>query len=78
MRRFTKYPSGYVEASMSYKRRGSFLDSSDGKWVICKDKNFPAYYLLNKLTHEYITTDSGAIRTWRNLKDVKEYIEKYA
>ena len=77
-RKFTKYPSSYVKTSMTYKRRGKFLDSSDGRWVICKDKNFPAYYILDKTTHNYIETDTGAIRTWQNLKDAKEYIENWA
>ena len=77
MRQFIKYPRNYVKATMTYKRRGRFLDSSDGRWVICKDQNFPAYYLVDKTkgANGYVLTESGAIRTWRNLKDVKEYIE---
>lgn len=79
-RRFTKYPSSYVRANMTFKRRGRFLDSADGRWVICKHekngrKDRSYYYVLDKTTQEYLTDDDGKLAWWYNLKDAKAYIE---
>lgn len=61
---------------MKYKRRGRFLDSEDGKWVICKDLTTGTYTILNKETHEYIKEKDGVIlRRFGYLRDAKRCID---
>ena len=67
---------------MTYKKRGRFLDSSDGRWVICRLENSKfgegrGYFIFDKVANDYVKEDYGFTRYWIYLRDAKKYIEEY-